>query len=136
MTLDEAIKHAEEVAEEKFNNAVSIMDKMKSDIALSNAEECKLCAEEHRQLAEWLKDYKRLKEQKPVLDKIRAEILEEKECAYADFGRYKVDYLGQDWEDVQDSLPQDDFRYGMERCIDIIDKYKAEFEAKDKVSQG
>ena len=63
-----------------------------------------------------------------VLDKIRAEILEEKECAYADFERYKVEYLGQDWEDVLDSLPQDDFRYGMERCIDIIDKYKAESE--------
>lgn len=27
-----------------------------------------------RQLAEWLKDYKRLLEQEPILDKIRAEI--------------------------------------------------------------
>lgn len=61
-----------------------------------------------------------------LLDKVRAEILEEKECAYADFERYKVEYLGQDWDDVYDNLPQDDFRYGMERCIDIIDKYKAE----------
>lgn len=76
MTLEEAIKHAEEVAEEKFNNAVYIMDKSKSDIALENAEECKRCAEEHRQLAEWLKDYKRLLEQEPMLDKIRAEIKE------------------------------------------------------------
>ena len=63
-----------------------------------------------------------------VLDNIRAEILEEKECAYADFERYKVEYLGQEWEDALDSLPQDDFRYGMERCIEIIDKYKAESE--------
>lgn len=63
-----------------------------------------------------------------VLDKIRAEILEEKECAYADFERYKVEYLRQDWEDALDSLPQDDFRYGMERAIEIIDKYKAESE--------
>ena len=54
MTLGEAIKHAEEVAEEKFNNAVYIMDKMKSAVALENAEECKRCADEHRQLAEWL----------------------------------------------------------------------------------
>ena len=67
-------------------------------------------------------------EQKPILDKIRAEILEEKECAYADFERYKVEYLGQDWEDALDSLPQDDFRYGMERAIELIDKYKAEVE--------
>lgn len=59
-----------------------------------------------------------------IFDKIRAEILEEKDCAYADFEQYKVEYLGQDWEDVYDSLPQDDFRYGMERCVEIIDKYK------------
>lgn len=61
-------------------------------------------------------------EQEPILDKIRAEIVEEKEHAYADFERYKVEYLGQDWEDALDSLPQDDFRYGMERAIEIIDK--------------
>lgn len=65
-------------------------------------------------------------EQEPILDKIRAEILEEKEYAYADFEQYKVDYLGQDEEDVLDSLPQDDFRYGMERTIEIIDKYRKE----------
>lgn len=65
-------------------------------------------------------------EREPILDNIRAEILEEKEYAYADFEQYKVDYLGQDEEDVLDSLPQDDFRYGMERTIEIIDKYRKE----------
>ena len=65
MTLDEAIKHAEEVAEEKLNNAINIRNKMKSETALENAKECEKCADEHRQLAEWLKDYKRLKEQEP-----------------------------------------------------------------------
>ena len=66
-----------------------------------------------------------------VLDKIRAEIIEEKECAYADFDKYKVDYLGVDSRYVEDELPYDDFRYGMERCIEIIDKYKAESEDKE-----
>lgn len=72
------------------------------------------------------KDYEnRLKtEMAAMLDKIKAEIEEEKEHAYADFERYKVDYLGQEWEDALDSLPIDDFRYGMERTIEIIDKYK------------
>ena len=65
-----------------------------------------------------------------ILDKIRAELIEEKECAYADFERYKVEYLGQDCDDVFDSLPQDDFRYGMERAIELIDKYKTESEYK------
>lgn len=77
------------------------------------------------------KDYDRLckaLDNEEVLDKIRAEILEEKEYAYADFEQYKVDYLGQDEEDVLDSLPQDDFRYGMERAIEIIDKYRKEQE--------
>ncbi len=58
------------------------------------------------------------------MDKIRAEIAEEKECAYADFEQYKIDYLGVDAEYVEDELPYDDFRYGMERCIEIIDKYR------------
>jgi len=82
---------------------------------------------EHNELIKCFEDLG-LFEQEPILDKIRAEILEEKECAYADFERYKVEYLGQDWEDALDSLPQDDFRYGMERAIELIDKYKAESE--------
>ncbi len=70
-------------------------------------------------------------EQESILDKLRAEIAEEKEHAYADFERYKVEYLGQDWEDALDSLPQDDFRYGLERAIGLIDKYKAESEPQE-----
>lgn len=52
MTLDEAIKHAEEVADGH--------DRIKQIKAVT-LEECR-CAEDHRQLAEWLKDYKRLLE--------------------------------------------------------------------------
>lgn len=78
------------------------------------------------ELKQWEYDRGYDKGQADVLDKIRAEILEEKEHAYADFERYKVEYLGQDWEDAYDSLPQDDFRYGMERAIEIIDKYRGE----------
>lgn len=76
-----------------------------------------------KSIREWMKI---IVKQESILDKIRAEIIEEKECAYADFERYKVEYLGQDWEDAYDSLPQDDFRYGMERVIEIIDKYRGE----------
>lgn len=63
MTIDEAIRHAEEVANKcEFD----------TDLGMGNhfidrsgvADEIK-CGEEHRQLAEWLKDYKRLKEQEP-----------------------------------------------------------------------
>lgn len=47
MTLEEAIQHAEEVA-----------------CDLENKDKCDKCAAEHRQLAEWLKELKKLKEEK------------------------------------------------------------------------
>ena len=63
MTLDEAIKHAEEVAEAytKYN-------------IYGDFESCDECGKEHQQLAEWLKELKQLREQKDVLNKIKAEI--------------------------------------------------------------
>lgn len=75
MTLDEAIKHAEEVAEQNEG----LCERIHPAMQLSNYGKC---AEEHRQLAEWLKDYKRLLEQEPyteidrqaVINYIRTEI--------------------------------------------------------------
>ena len=58
MTLEEAIKHAEEVAEENSKRAKHIRAKMASEVALSNATECETCADDHRQLAEWLTELK------------------------------------------------------------------------------
>lgn len=54
MTIDEAIKHAEEVAEEKEKEAweAQLQEEYKK------IKSCKKCAEEHRQLAEWLKELK------------------------------------------------------------------------------
>ena len=70
---------------------------------------------------EWVDDIiTKLHQYQEAFESIRTEINEEREHAYADFERYKVEYLGQDWEDALDSLPQDEFRYGMERCLEII----------------
>lgn len=57
MTLDEAIKHATEVAEE--NQAV--VDSC--DYYGENMAKCEECAKEHRQLATWLEELKQLREQ-------------------------------------------------------------------------
>lgn len=63
MTLKEAIKHCEEVAKQNEEDAVvysNCKKHMKNlfEIGISeNAEnKCRKCAEEHRQLAEWLKE--------------------------------------------------------------------------------
>lgn len=65
MTLDEAIKHAEEVAE-KFESLHERYENMNEDRLLFRVEEneCKNCAEEHRQLA----NLKQLREQEPCED--------------------------------------------------------------------
>lgn len=89
MTIDEAIKHAEEVAEEhtKYN-------------IYGGFESCDECAEEHRQLAEWLRELKRNRD---VLQEIREEIRKDAE-----------------WWSEHDSLREQVLRDVIE---DIIDKY-------------
>lgn len=74
MTIDEAIKHAEEVAEEqvklckRYDDASGYSRSHNENIRTADAKRCDKCAEEHRQLAEWLKDYKRLLEQQSSED--------------------------------------------------------------------
>ena len=64
MTLDEAIVHSEEKAKE-HERKLKMYEGINEDRPLFREEEmaCKLCAEEHRQLAEWLKELKQLREQ-------------------------------------------------------------------------
>lgn len=52
MTIDEAIKHAEEVADTKLQYA----ELSEIQGCYNNAKKCYAYAEEHRQLAEWLKE--------------------------------------------------------------------------------
>lgn len=61
LTLDEAIKHCEEVAEELEKKAN--IYKVKNTYLPDSQEpvNCLSCAAEHRQLAEWLMEYKDLK---------------------------------------------------------------------------
>lgn len=61
MTLDEAIKHAEEVADvcEFEASKYDMTDAYENHVACQEGK----CAEEHRQLAEWLKELKQLRNQ-------------------------------------------------------------------------
>ena len=66
MSLDEAILHAEEVAEEhtKYN-------------FYGGYESCDECANEHRQLAEWLAELKQRREADKLADAQFKEMLQE-----------------------------------------------------------
>ena len=61
MTLDEAIKHAREKANEQ--NYYASFERGR------HIQSCKKCAEEHEQLAEWLEELKELREFKAVYQK-------------------------------------------------------------------
>lgn len=127
MTLDEAIKHCEEVAKEKgyeVQDCLEVHD-------MESAMECGKCGEEHEQLAEWLKDYKRLLEQKNML--FKSGLL--KDC---EFCKAKQDsILDKAMAEITDLADQDaygdylnGFSYGLMRAVQIIDKYKAAEELK------
>ena len=72
-----------------------------------------------------------------LFNKIKEQMVDEKDFAYADFEQYKVDCLGVDPEYAQDDLPQDEFRYGLERAMEIINAHahrelmNEEIEAED-----
>lgn len=59
LTLDEAIKHCLEVAEQKEHDSITTTGDHELDIAMK--EGCIQCAKNHRQIAEWLMEYKDLK---------------------------------------------------------------------------
>ena len=68
MTLDEAIKHCEEVAENyrcQRDDAADIND-------VGTASDCQHCADDHEQLAKWLQE---LKEAKKFIRKIQNELM-------------------------------------------------------------
>lgn len=88
MDIDEAIRHAEEVAERNWE-MVSCYH-TDEGVYMHEEAQCRECAEEHQQLAEWLKELKALRNEKPqwIRDKDRHP---DKEGAYLVTGeRYYI----------------------------------------------
>jgi sugar-specific transcriptional regulator TrmB len=117
MTLDEAIKHADEVAKEQEKDeqfyTMSRPDKERRD-------SCRKCAEEHRQLAEWLKNYKQLLEQDTVpFD------FELYQAGLMDLPKEMIEMLDKIRDEILEYI--DDLDIATEIC-DIFDKYTAESE--------
>lgn len=69
MSIDEAIAHALEVAE--------LNEKRLDKEGNPYYEKCEKCAAEHRQLAEWLKELKQLKEQESCEDAVSRKVVVE-----------------------------------------------------------
>lgn len=84
MKIDEAIKHAREVAEENRENAMNIENNFYIPLSIDKdklVDGCRDCAEEHEQLAEWLeelKDYRDKNKMVVHVDVENIDILKEK----------------------------------------------------------
>ena len=115
MTIDEAIRHAEEVAEAQISRADALDDipmfgSSEEDKKLIDS--CYQCAEEHRQLAKWLKDYKRLLEQErwiPVREKLPETNDDVLVCDGADMyvAWYQLNGMWQGWNSHDNSFDRD-----------------------------
>lgn len=95
MTIDEAIKHCEEIAKDKTNLASTLWDSKEKA-------RCEDCAEEHRQLVEWLKELKR---QREAWEKVKAEI-----------DQKQYDFMAD--KDYDEGI-----RFGLMLAYQIIDKF-------------
>ena len=109
LTLEDAITHAKEVSEKNYRGAdFESIDSIDDDIKTN----CIKCAEEHDQIAEWLEDYKHIKQWKSdIMDefcKYDVSSFEElvtnaRNKAIDDFIKnlYKIgEYRDFDWEDM------------------------------------
>ena len=105
MTLDEAIKHAEEVAEDKERNAGWFYDKESANYK----KKCNECAAEHRQLAEWLKELQAHREAWTVV------VNAMKECSYKIWHEFG-EYVGEDREQIK--------IINLKTALDILEDYR------------
>ena len=78
MTIDEAIKHCEEVAEANDKGLYDAIALGGAKFTQKEIDDCQQCAADHRQLAEWLTE---LKEAKRLLKLAVEDMSEENYCA-------------------------------------------------------
>ena len=94
MILDEAIKHAEEKAEE-LRERSDVLSETSTTSKGKEISDCLECAEEHEQLAEWLKE---LQDLRAFAKWVRGEVLdnyfEESSGAFAEIACRKLTKLG------------------------------------------
>lgn len=127
MTLDEAIKHAEEVAESQEYEGKKLEEsgeKYHDEYENYCASQRFECAEEHRQLAEWLKELKQLREQTrwiPVSERLPEKYTYTLWCSLG--GGVQSDYFnGEVWEDAEK------YGYNVLAWMPLPEPYKVESE--------
>ena len=107
MTLDEAIKHCEEVAEANDKGLYDAIALGGAKFTQKEIDDCQQCAADHRQLAEWLAELKERRE----ADVKRGKWIEKAE----DYYRQWQD-SGRSWDDMPYFITGEHFACGV--CFD------------------
>lgn len=116
-TLDETIKFEELIVEscESTARLCAFNDPYEPDVVFENNK----CAEKHKQIVEWLKELKRLREQEDVLDKIREEI-------ESNYGNCDICVYDEDYDYEENNISEYIYVGSVAEILEIIDKYKVE----------
>lgn len=132
LELDEAIKHAEEVAKQQEEMAweAELQEEYEKN------KNCKECAEDHRQLAEWLKELKKLREQITDRQKVRVGVLMGMDdvVKYVD-GRikeYSMDLSSESGIDATNRMIKAQARLELKLVKGEMEKYLKHNERKDE----
>lgn len=108
MTLDEAIKHCLEVAEQNETQTEKIGRQFIGSAMDKRATDCRECAAEHRQLAEWLKELKEAKRLLKAAAKIAKNLPCDDdncgECVHNDNGYVCSEYECFEWRYADEAL--------------------------------
>jgi hypothetical protein len=119
INIDEAIRGEEAVADacKSQSNMRDLDDPYARNVAYENGK----CAERHKQIAEWLKELKRLRERdaNAILDSIKVEIESE-------YGNYDICEFDEDYDYEENNISEYTFVGSVAEILEIIDKYKVE----------
>jgi hypothetical protein len=119
LNLDEVIRGEEAIAEacEEQASMCDLDDLYARNVAFENSK----CAERHRQIVEWLKELKRLREKdaNTILDNIKEEVKSE-------YGNYDICEFDEDYDYEENNISEYIFVGSVAEILKIIDKYKVE----------
>ena len=112
MTLEEAIKHCEVVASD-YSDAKKIHA---HNHRFEKSYKCEMSVEEHRQLAEWLRELKAYKDRQILINKSWQELIRYKE------GIEKIKMRSQSYREHGETV----LASGMEQALDILTEVNAD----------
>ena len=133
MSIDEAIAHAREVAnEQKRRSGICVQNDLECDKFSS----CLKCAEEHEQIAEWLEELKDYRDKNKMvirvdvknMDSIKDKIDELSKYAESQYNK-AIDDLSNTLKENYDYLPQ---IFSKEEFVRYIDEYAEQLKAGEQ----